>query len=88
VISVNLSSVNEGSYVSVIETSFYCLSRDSSVGIVTGYGLDDRMIGVPFLAGAGNFFSSPPRTDRLVAYPASYPMGTGVSFPGGKASGV
>jgi len=40
------------------------------------------------LAGAGNFFSSPPRTDRLVAYPASYPMGTGVSFPGGKASGV
>jgi hypothetical protein len=30
-------------------------NRDSSVGIATGYGLDDRMIGVRFTAGAGNF---------------------------------
>jgi hypothetical protein len=30
-------------------------SRDSSVGTVTDYGLDDRMIGVRFLVGAGNF---------------------------------
>jgi hypothetical protein len=28
---------------------------DSSVGIVTGYGLDDRGSGVQFPAGAGNF---------------------------------
>jgi hypothetical protein len=38
-----------------------------SVGIETGYGLDDRMIGVRFLA--------------------SYPVGTGDSFPVGKAAG-
>jgi hypothetical protein len=30
-------------------------SRDSSIGIATGYGLDDRMIGVRFPAGTGNF---------------------------------
>jgi hypothetical protein len=30
-------------------------SRDSSVGIVLGYGLDDRGSEVPFPAGAGNF---------------------------------
>jgi hypothetical protein len=31
------------------------MSRDSSVGIATGYGLDDRMIGIRFSARAGNF---------------------------------
>jgi hypothetical protein len=31
------------------------LARDSSVGIATGYGLDNRMIEVQFPAGAGNF---------------------------------
>jgi hypothetical protein len=34
------------------------------------------------------FFSSLPRADRLWAHPASYPMGTRGSFPGGKAAGV
>jgi hypothetical protein len=33
-------------------------------------------------------FSSPRRSDRLWAHPASYPMGTGGSFPGGKAAGA
>jgi hypothetical protein len=30
-------------------------SRDISVGIALGYGLDDRGSAVPFSAGAGNF---------------------------------
>jgi hypothetical protein len=30
-------------------------SRDTSIDTVTGYGLADRMIGVRFPAGAGNF---------------------------------
>jgi hypothetical protein len=30
-------------------------SRDSSIGIVTDYGLDDRIIGVRIPARAGNF---------------------------------
>jgi hypothetical protein len=30
-------------------------NRNSSVGIATQYGLDDRMIGVRFPEGAGNF---------------------------------
>jgi hypothetical protein len=52
-------------------------SRDTSLGIVTDYELDDRMIGVRFPTGAGNFFSSPPCPDRPRAYPAPYPLGTG-----------
>jgi len=34
---------------------------------------------------ADKYFSSPPRPERLWAYPASYPMGT---FPGSKAAGA
>jgi hypothetical protein len=49
-------------------------SRDSAVGIVTGYGLDDKGVGVQVLVGSG-------------AHPASYPKGTGGSFPGGKELG-
>jgi hypothetical protein len=30
-------------------------SRDSSIGVATGYGLDDRIIGVRSFAWAGNF---------------------------------
>jgi hypothetical protein len=61
-------------------------SRDSSVDIVTGYGLAYRMIGVRFPAGAGNF----PLRHRVQTgsgtHPSSYPMGTGGSFPEGKAA--
>jgi hypothetical protein len=39
-------------------------SRDSSVGIATGYGLDDRGVGVPVPEGL-RMFSSPRRPDRL-----------------------
>jgi hypothetical protein len=40
-------------------------SRDSPVGVALGYGLDDRGYRVRFPEGAGNFFSSPPRPERL-----------------------
>jgi hypothetical protein len=44
-------------------------SRDSSVGIATDYGLDDRLIGVR-IVGGWEFFSSTPRPDRLWGPPS------------------
>jgi hypothetical protein len=61
-------------------------SRDSSVGIVTGYGLDDR--GFRFTAGAGNSSLHHRVQTGSGAHPASYPMGTRGSFPMGKAAGA
>jgi hypothetical protein len=50
------------------------MSRDSSVGIATGYGLDDQ--GEPeFIVQNGSG-----------VHQTSYKMGTGGSFPGGKAA--
>jgi hypothetical protein len=40
-------------------------SRDSSVGIALGYGLDDRGSRVRFQGRGWEFFSSPPRPERL-----------------------
>jgi hypothetical protein len=48
-------------------TGFFNLpnrSRDSAVCIATGYGLNDRRVGVQFLVGVKNF-CSPLRPDRL-----------------------
>jgi hypothetical protein len=56
-------------------------SRGSSVGIATGYGLDDRGSGFRFLTGAGNFFLHRVQTGSG-AHPVSYPEGTG-DFPRG-----
>jgi hypothetical protein len=64
------------------------MSRDSSVGIATGYWLDDWMIGIRFLKGAGNFSLRHHVHTDSGAHPASYPMGIGVSSPGGKAAGA
>jgi hypothetical protein len=61
-------------------------SRDSSVGIALGYGLDDRGSEVRFPAGDGNFSLSHRVQNGSGAHPASYPMGTRGSFPGGKAA--
>jgi hypothetical protein len=63
------------------------MSRGSSVGIATVYGLDDREVGV--LVPVGSVFS----LLHIVqtgsgAHPTSYPMGTGGYFPGGKAAGA
>jgi hypothetical protein len=51
---------------------------------VPDYGLDDRAIEVRSPTGAEDFFSSPCVQTGSGAHPASYPMGTGGPFPGGK----
>jgi hypothetical protein len=63
-------------------------SRDSSVGIALGYGLDYRVSRVRFRAGAGNFSLHHRVQNGSGAHPASYPMGTSGSFPVGKATGA
>jgi hypothetical protein len=63
-------------------------SRDSSVGIALGYGLDDRSSRVRFPAGAGNFSIHHRVQNGSGAHPALYPMGIRGSFPGGKAAGT
>jgi hypothetical protein len=63
-------------------------SRDSVVGIATGYGLDDRGIGVPVPVGS-RIFSSPRRPDRLWGPPNLLSNGYREgAFPGGKAAGA
>jgi hypothetical protein len=62
--------------------------RLPSVGIALGYGLDDRGSRVRFPAGAGNFSLHHRVQNGSGAHPASYPMGTRGSFPGGKADGA
>jgi hypothetical protein len=63
------------------------MSRDSSDGIATDYGLGDRIIGVQFPWGAGNFsLQHRVQTDSGV-HPTSYQMGTGGFLPGHKAAG-
>jgi hypothetical protein len=57
----------------------------SSVSIVSGYGLDDRAIGVRSPAGVKDFFSILSVQTSSGAHPTSCPMGTGGHFPGGKA---
>jgi hypothetical protein len=65
-----------------------CKSRDSSVGIALGYGLDDRGSRVRLLVGTGNFSVHHRVQNGSGAHPASYPMGSRGSFPGGKAAGT
>jgi hypothetical protein len=57
-------------------------SRDSSVGIALGYGLDDRGSRVRVPVGAGNF-SLHHRVQN-----GSYPMGSRGSFPGADVAGA
>jgi hypothetical protein len=61
---------------------------DNSVGIALGYGLDDLSSRVRFPAGAGNFSLHHRVQNGSGAHPASHPMGTRDSFPGGKAAGA
>jgi hypothetical protein len=63
-------------------------SRESSVGIALGYGLDDRGSRVRFSAGAGNFSLHHCVQNGSGAQPASYLMGTRGSFAGSKVAGA
>jgi hypothetical protein len=63
----------------------YCESL--GVSIVTGYGQDDRAVGVRVPVGSRIFSSRQTLTDSE-AHPAFYPMGTEGIFPGGKAAGA
>jgi hypothetical protein len=63
----------------------YTGNRSSSGSIVSDYGLDDRTIEVRSPTGAEDFSSSPCIHTSTGAHPDSYLMGTGGSFPGGKA---
>jgi hypothetical protein len=63
-------------------------SRVCSVGIALGYGMDDRGSRVRYPAGAGNFSFHNRGQNGSGAHPASYPVGTRGSFPGGKAAGA
>jgi hypothetical protein len=63
-------------------------SRDSSVGIVLSYGLDDRGSRVRFPAGAGNYSLHRRVQNGSGAHPAFYPMVTRGSFPVDKAAGA
>jgi hypothetical protein len=71
----------------VILYLFSLESRDSSVGIALGYGLDDRGSRARFPAGDGNFSLHHRVQNGSGAHPASYPMGTRGPLLGGKAAG-
>jgi hypothetical protein len=61
-------------------------SRDNVVGIATGYGLDDRRVGVRVLVGS-RIFSSARHPDRLWGPPSLLSNWyRGDSFPGDKAT--
>jgi hypothetical protein len=77
----------EGNIRNVIIITSIRKSRDSSVGIALGYGLDDRGSRFRFLAEAWNFSLYHRVQNGSGAQPASYPMGTRGSFPGIKAAG-
>jgi hypothetical protein len=63
-------------------------NNEYAVGIATAYGLDDRGVGVRVPVGVKNFSLVYIVQTGSGAHPTSYPMGTGGSFPGGKAAGV
>jgi hypothetical protein len=61
-------------------------SRVSAGGIATGYGLEDRGVGVQVPVGS-RIFASPRVQTSSGAHPTSYPKGTWGFFPEGKAAG-
>jgi hypothetical protein len=88
--SKRLAKVQAFFYIQLHVTASVFLhnSRDSSVGIALGYGLNDRGSRVRFSAGAGHFSLHHGIQNSSGAHPASYPMDTRGSFPGGKAVGA
>jgi hypothetical protein len=92
ILTTKLSKMEKKILLDLFCTNIYFVrvfvkSRDSSFGIVLGYGLDDRGSRFRFPAGAGNFSLHHRVQNGTGAHPASYPMGTTGSFPGSKAAG-
>jgi hypothetical protein len=75
-------------FISLKAISVPYILISSSVGIALGYGLDDRGSRVRFLAVAGNLSLHHRVQNGSGVHPASYPMGTKGSFPGGKSGGA
>jgi hypothetical protein len=75
-------------YVNCFLDTGFAKSRESSVGIALGYGLEDRVSRVRFPVEAGNFSLYHCVQNGSGAHPASCPMGTRGSFPGGKTAGA
>jgi hypothetical protein len=73
--------------VHIVTTQFKRVKQNSgsSVSIMSGYGLDDRLIEVRSSAEATDYYSSLCVQIGSGAHPASYTMGTGGPFPGSKA---
>jgi hypothetical protein len=74
-----------------VEFSVYTIkhkSRDNSVGIELGYGLNDQGSRIRFPVRAGNFSLHHRVQNGSRAHPVSYPMGTKGSFRGVKATGA
>jgi hypothetical protein len=63
-------------------------SRDSSVGIATGYGMDGRGLGVRLPAAARDFSLHHSVHAGTETRPDSYIMGTGSYFRRSKAAGA
>jgi hypothetical protein len=68
------------------DSIFAFKSRDRAVGIATGYGLNDREVGVRVSVGL-RIFSSPCRPDRLGGSLNLLYNGYWEQCPGGKAAG-
>jgi hypothetical protein len=85
--NIDLAKVQWLNLSSVIRAIFNFENQDSSVGIATGYGLDDRgvRVRVPVVL---IFFLPHVVQTGSGAHPASSPVGTGVSFRGVKWPGL
>jgi hypothetical protein len=80
---------NPNSYVGVFAINVYISCQPcSSVGIVSGYGLDDRVIEVRSPVEAKGFFSNLCVQTGSGPHPACCTTGTGGPFSGGKARPV
>jgi hypothetical protein len=75
-------------YVCMYVCMYVYESRNSSVSIALGYGMDNRGSRVRFPAEAGKFSLHHRVQNASGANPASYPIGIGGFFPGSKAAGA